>query len=231
MGRWLARRLGGAQHWIMYDRDRDLLHSAATSLPRVTADGGPVTVETRVRDITRLTASDLGDACLITASALLDMLTMEEVERVVASCVTAACPALLTISVLGRVEFTPPDPFDETIAAAFNAHQRRTVGGRRLLGPDAVDACVAAFTRRGATVVARPSPWRLGAQEAELAAEWLRGWLAAACEQRPELVGPAARYARRRMPDAAAGRLGVVVEHSDLLAVPGCDVLPCGAPR
>ncbi|MET8368044.1 SAM-dependent methyltransferase, partial [Micromonospora sp. NPDC005194] len=64
----------------------------------------------------------------------------------------------------------------------------------------------------------RPSPWRLGPEQADLAAEWFRGWLGAACEQRPELAGATGAYAQRRLADAAAGRLGVLVEHLDLLA-------------
>jgi SAM-dependent methyltransferase len=217
MARWLAPLLPGPQHWVLYDRDTDLLAQATAGSA---ADGAPVTVETRQRDITRLTADELGGASLITASALLDMFTADELERVVAACAEAGCPTLLTISVIGRVEFTPSDPLDATIAEAFNAHQRRTTGGRRLLGPHAVDACADAFRRRGVGVEVRSSPWRLGADRSDLAAEWFRGWLAAACEQQPELAGQAAAYASRRLADAAAGRLGVVVGHRDLLA--GC---------
>ena len=57
-------------------------------------------------------------------------------------------------------------------------------------------------------MLVRSSPWRLGADQADLAAEWFGGWVGAACEQRPELAGPAAAYAQRRLADAAAGRLG-----------------------
>jgi SAM-dependent methyltransferase len=166
MGRWLAPRLTSAQHWILYDRDADLLARAAADLPKVSGmsgDGTPVTVETRQRDITRLEPGDLAGASLITASALPDMLTADELERFVTSCADARCPVLLTISVIGRVDLTPADPLDKRFAAAFNAHQRRTTGGRRPLGPDAVGAAVDAFTRRGAAVLVRPSPWRLGA--------------------------------------------------------------------
>ncbi len=185
---------------------------------RAAQQGAVVAVETRQRDITRLTPEDLDGASLITASALLDMFTADEVERVVAACAGAGCPTLMMMSVAGRVELTPPDPLDEEIAEAFNAHQRRTVGGRTLLGPDAVDAAVAAFGRRGVSVDVRPSPWRLGADQTDLAVEWFRGWVRAACEQRPELAGRAAPYAARRLEDAAAGRLGVLVDHLDLLA-------------
>ncbi len=202
MGRWLAPQLPGPQHWIMYDRDADLLAQATADMMGTAADGAPVTVETRRRDITRLAADDLDGACLVTASALLDMLTAEEVERIVAACASAGCPTLATISVIGRVELTPPDP----------------LGGRSLLGPDAVEACVEAFGRRGLSVLVRFSPWRLGTDQADLTSEWFRGWVAAACEQRPELARPVTAYAPRRLADAAAGRLGVVVHHNDLLA-------------
>jgi Methyltransferase domain len=212
MGRWLAPRLRGPQHWVMSDRDPDLLVRAAAGMDAA------ATVETRQCDITRLSAADLAGASLITASALLDMLTAEEIERVVAACAGAGCPALLTISVIGVIEITPADPLDAVIAEAFNAHQRRTVGGRRLLGPDAVEATVRAFDRYGAGVLVRPSHWRLGPDQAELASEWLRGWLAAAFEQRPELEQAAAGYASARLADAAAGRLRVVVQHRDVLA-------------
>ena len=217
MSRWLAPRLPGPQRWILYDQDAGLLEHAATRTESTSADGVPITVETRLRDITRLTAGDLDGASAVTASALLDMLTREEIERIVAACAGAGCPALLTLSVLGRVELSPPDPLDRDIAEAFNDHQRRTVDGRSLLGPDAVDACVAAFDRRGARVLVRPSRWRLGADRAELMEQWLWGWLDAARAQRPDLAGPAAAYARRRREAAAAGRLEVVVEHTDIL--------------
>ncbi|SCL46330.1 hypothetical protein GA0070606_0965 [Micromonospora citrea] len=216
MARWLAPRLPGPQHWILHDGDADLLARAVAGRPDAAADGAAVTVETRRGDLTRLTAADLADACLVTASALLDMLTAEEVERLVAAC--AGRPTLLALSVTGRVRLTPADPFDVEVAAAFDDHQRRTVGGRALLGPDAVHACAAAFARHGVEVLLRPSPWRLGPAQAALAGEWFAGWLDAACEQRPELAGPARAYAGRRRAEIAAGRLGVVVEHLDLLA-------------
>ena len=66
----------------------------------------------------------------------------------------------------------------------------------------------------------RPSPWRLGAAESALAAEWLGGWLDAAFEQDAELAAEAAAYARRRLAQARAGRLAVTVGHADLLVVP-----------
>jgi hypothetical protein len=220
MARWLAPQLSVRQRWVMYDRDADLLARAAGDVPPLTADGSQVTVETRQRDITRLDQRDLTGASLITASALLDMLTAAEVERIARSCVEAGCPALLTISVTGRVALTPSDPMDDAIASAFNAHQRRAQDDGRLLGPDAVGAAADLLTGLGAEVAIRPSPWRLGASDTALTTEWFKGWVAAACEQRPELTAATRAYVEQRLADAAAGRLRVTVHHHDLLAVP-----------
>jgi hypothetical protein len=148
------------------------------------------------------------------------MFTADELDRFVTTCARAGCPVLVTISVIGQVELTPADPLDTHMADAFNAHQRRTTGGRRLLGPNAVGAAVDAFTRLGLDVLVRPSPWHLGAALADLTAEWFRGWVGAACEQQPELTGAAAGYARHRVAEATAGRLSVKVHHNDLLVRP-----------
>jgi hypothetical protein len=190
MGRWLSPRLPGPQHWVVHDRDPDLL---------ALADG----VETRTSDVTR---ADFGGADLVTASALLDLLTADELDRILAAC--AGIPVLFALTVVGRVELAPAEPLDARFAAAFNAHQRRN--GR--LGPDAVAAVRAA--RPGAIV--RPSPWRLGPDQAELAAAWLDGWIGAACEQDPALAGEAAAYRARRL----ARPLTVTVHHADLLVLP-----------
>jgi SAM-dependent methyltransferase len=226
MGRWLARLLSGPQHWVVHDRDADLLDVAAADLPGPAADGAAVTVEARQSDITRLQAGELDGATLITASALLDMLTRDELAGLVSVCTAAKCPVLLTVSVVGRVELTPEDPLDARVAAAFDAHQRREVDGRRLLGPDAVAAAVEQFGRLGADVHVRPSPWRLGALEADLAAEWFTGWVDAACEQQIELAAESEPYRRRRLAEAAAGQLAVTVDHADLLVLPRADRAP-----
>lgn len=220
MGRWLAPRLPGPQHWVLHDRDADLLKVVTSEAPGPAADGSAVTVEARQSDITRLAPRDLAGASLITASALLDMLTADELSSLIVACAGVRCPILLTLSVVGRVDLSPADPLDRRVAAAFDAHQRRVTTRGRLLGPDAVTVAVEQFGRLGADVLVRPSPWRLGAGQADLAAEWFSGWVGAACEQEAELAAPAELYARRRLTQAAAGELDVTVGHADLLVLP-----------
>jgi SAM-dependent methyltransferase len=208
MARWLAPRLPGPQRWVLHDRDAELLD-------RVDLPG--LDVETRDGDITRLEPAELADADLITASALLDMMTAAELERLVHVCVGVGCPVLITLSVLGRVELTPAEPLDPAVMAAFNAHQTRDTTEGRLLGPAAAHAAADAFRRHGHHVVLRPSPWRLGPDEAELAAEWFTGWLAAAIEQEPTMADALVPYAGRRLAAAAHRALAVTVHHADLL--------------
>jgi hypothetical protein len=208
MGRWLAPRLPRPQHWVVHDRDAELLELAVAAPP------DSATVEARRSDITWLTPDDLAGASLITASALLDLLTADELARLLRAC--AGRPMLLTLTVVGRVTLTPADPLDASIGAAFNAHQRRG----RLLGPDAVAAALEDLSGTRAEVYIRPSPWRLDAAHADLTAEWLDGWVAAACEQEPALTADAGAYRERRLAQAAAGELAVTVDHADLLVLP-----------
>jgi hypothetical protein len=220
MARWLAPLLPGPQHWILHDRDADLLDVAVANPPAAAADGAAVIVEARHSDIIRLDPGDLAGATLITASALLDMLTEHELAELVRACAGPGCPILLTLSVIGRVELTPADPLDRRVAAAFDSHQRRETDRGRLLGPDAVARAIDQFGRTGAEVLVRSSPWRLAASQADLAAEWLAGWVGAAREQQPELAAELSGYERRRLAEATAGRLSVSVDHADVLVLP-----------
>jgi hypothetical protein len=225
MGRWLAPLLGRPQHWVVHDRDPDLLNLATLDVPGVDVPGAAaesaiVTVEPNQSDITRLDARDLAGADLITASALLDMLTDEELAGLVALCFDTGCPALLTLSVVGRVALSPADPLDRRVCDAFNDHQRRVTDRGALLGPDAFAIAVKQFGRRGADVRVEASPWRLAPDQADLIAEWFTGWVGAACEQDAELAAEAGEYTARRLDQARSAELEVIVEHADLLAVP-----------
>ncbi|MEV6880114.1 class I SAM-dependent methyltransferase [Amycolatopsis sp. NPDC051128] len=221
LGRWLAARLPGTQRWILHDHDTDLLTHARGSLPRTALDGSPIDVVAEQRDITALRAADLAGTSLVTASALLDLLTKDEVTALATAIVEAGCAALLMLSVTGKVELSPADPLDSAVAAAFNAHQRRvTEDGRRLLGPNAVDAAATAFGRLGATVVRADSAWRLGPDQAELQRQWLEGWVGAAVEQLPELRPVADVYLQRRLEMAQSAELRAVIHHGDLLVLP-----------
>ncbi|GGV07026.1 hypothetical protein GCM10010182_27430 [Actinomadura cremea] len=214
LARWLAPRLYGPQHWIMQDSDPVLLARAA-GRTYASSDGTPATVETRAADLADLRAADVVGTSVLAACHVLHRLTAAEIDALAA---TACRPALLTLTPIGRVRLDPADPLDTEFAAAADAHRRRD--GR--LGADAAFTAADAFTRRGAIVHTRPSPWRLGPARSVLMGQWLRGWVADAVEHRPALAADAPAYLRRRLADCANGDLTVEIRHLDLLAVPAC---------
>ncbi|WP_116246788.1 trans-aconitate 2-methyltransferase [Nocardiopsis sp. FIRDI 009] len=208
LGRWLAPRLSGSERWVLFDRDPGLLALARETVP-------VNRVRTRELDLASLRARDLDGVTLVAASALLDLLTRAEVETLAGAVVAAGCPALLTLTVVGRVELSPADPLDARVGRAFDDHQRR--GGR--LGPDAAAVAAEVFEGLGARTHAFASPWRLGPDRADLLREWLRGWVGAAVEQEPGL--PVAGYLERRLEQCGRGGLRAVVHHTDLVVLPG----------
>lgn len=193
MGRWL-RPLLRTGTWYLHDRDPVLLEIAAR-------DGGIAVVG----DLAAL--DSLAGTDLVTCSALLDLLTAPEVDRLADLC--AGVEVLFTLSVSGGASLDPPDPLDARFAAAFDAHQRRS----GLLGPDAGGYAAQAFRNRGRTVETRDSPWRL--TQGPLLEEWLRGWISAAVKHDPTLRAEAAPYLRRRLADPD---LRATVPHLDVLA-------------
>jgi hypothetical protein len=162
--------------------------------------------------------ADLGDVDLVTAAALLDLLTADQIAAIVDAVVDAALPALFSLSVDGVVTLDPRDPDDRPIGEAFDAHQRR--GG--LLGPDAAAYTASLFRERGARVLEVPTPWLLdpAAGDEALVASWLEGRAQAAAEDRPDLAAAAEAWLDRRLAGLRDGVPRVVVGHVDLLVLP-----------
>lgn len=214
--RWLAPRLPWPQRWVEHDRDAGLLDASAVPGSLLTA---PVVEVTSCNcDLADLTAEHLARADLMTASALLDVLTRPVIDRLVAVAARLRAPLLLTLTVNGQVRLTPTDVLDGAVRNAFNDHQRRPTSTGRLLGPDAGAYAIEALRESAAEVRSAPSPWRLGGPADALTTTWFTGWLDAAVEQQPDLAPRADGYRARRLAEIADGRLEVVVEHTDLLA-------------
>jgi hypothetical protein len=219
MMRWLAPQLPGPQRWVLHDADARIL-ACVDPEPPLDSAGGAVAVQTSVERLDELPGGGLAGATLVTSSALLDVLTEDEARAVVGACAAAGAPVLFSLTVTGRVRLSPAEIEDGPLQSAFNDHQRRDADGRRLLGPDAVHVTADLFAAAGWRSRTVGTPWRLGAADRDLMAEWLDGWMSAAVEQRPELRRAALAYAVRRHAQLADDTLRVVVHHEDLLAWP-----------
>ncbi len=220
--RYLAPRLPGEQRWTLVDRDSALLERATGAAVAVPGVGR---VERVTGELDREGLELVPAADLVTASSLLDLVTHEWLERLVATCRAAGNAALLTLTWDGATTWDDADPDDALVAEAVRSHQRRDKGMGPALGPAAGPAAERAFRAAGYHTWLRPSPWRLGADDASLARALIDGWAAAASEQRPEDASLIRGWAARRRA-VAASQIGMEVGHVDLLALPPGPVDP-----
>ena len=213
----LATRLPGLQHWRLLDADAALLALAAGRA----ADGTASRVDCVKID---LATADLAGLChgadLVTASALLDLVSTAWFERLADAVVAAHACALFVLDYDGRRECTPWDPLDVAAHAAFERHQRCDKGFGVALGAAAVEHAARAFERRGYLVRRARSDWRLDGADATLQRTLLDGWHAAACEAVPGRAAEFDAWYARRGALLDAGAAHVVVGHEDLLVLP-----------
>lgn len=212
--RYLAPRLPGEQRWTLVDRDAALLDRAErAAVPRV------VRTECVVGELSREGVALVSEADLVTASALLDLVTLEWLERLVARCRAAGSAALLTLTWDGTMTWSDPDPDDTRVAEAVRSHQLRDKGMGPALGPAAGPAAERAFRTAGYDTRLRSSPWRLGAADASLVHALIDGWEAAASAQSPEDTARIRSWVERRRATTST-EFVLEVGHVDLLALP-----------
>jgi len=214
--RYLARRLPPVQHWRMVDRDRALLARVGT--PTMWAI--VASVHLRPRDLADLQANaDLFKAvALVTASALLDLVSAEWIDALAQRCQSSRAASLFALTYDGRIACTPADGDDEMVRDLVNRHQRTDKGFGPALGPDAADAAQQAFASRGFAVERDRSDWTLGGGDSELQRQLIDGWAAAAVEMQPADAAAIEGWRRRRLEHVAAARSTLVVGHEDLAA-------------
>ena len=211
--RYLAPRLPGAQHWTLVDNDSVLLRGTEAPLPHVA-------ITTRERDIGDGLSILEATPHMITASALLDLVSRSWLEMLATLCLDARCAALFSLTYDGRIRWNPADSDDALVAELVNAHQRRDKGFGPALGPGGAETAASVFRDRGFHIRLSPSPWRLTADDADLQTELLNGWLEAALEQAPPHEDRLQAWARRRREAIGAGGPNLTVGHLDLLALP-----------
>jgi hypothetical protein len=220
MMRWLAPLLPGPQTWVLHDWNANLVDRATNGAVPLDRERRRVSISTRTAELAHLDPEHLDGASLVTASALLDVLTVQEIRAVIDACVAVGCPVLLSLSVTGAVRLEPPDPRDDVFAASFNAHQQRRAGGRRLMGLDGVALAQRLFLEAGWSIRRSASCWRLGDHDPRLLEQWFDGWCDAALEQRADLEVEREGYRALRSSQLRRGALSAVVVHTDLLAWP-----------
>lgn len=206
---YLEPRLGFATEWTILDHDPVLLrHRSHGEARRILAG---------IAGVQSLVTTDAHSRRLVSCSALLDVVTYDDLERLAQTLVRTSTPALLSLSVTGDVRFTPAEPADLPIASAFNAHQGRD--GRA--GPDAAEWLTARLRHLGSAVEVVATPWRLSATRDHLMMKSYVIERASVATEFDGGLGPVAdRWCEHRLRDLDARRLTIQVDHVDLLALP-----------
>ncbi len=232
--RELAPRLGGVQRWHLVDHDPALL----AALPQALADwagrqgyrfiaGGALQVAGPGfhADITcepldlahELHRLDLGAVHLVTASALLDLVSASWLQALTAHVQGTAAALLFALNVDGGTHWEPADPDDGVVHGGFGQHQRRDKGFGPALGHEAVPVAQALWAAAGYQVQHARSDWVIdGAQSAAMLRAMVEGTAAAAGEQEPDARPRVLGWQARRL--AGLGRTRLRVGHVDLIA-------------
>lgn len=235
--RYLADRLPGHQHWRVVDRSPDLLALVTNRTAswaasrgyecRATATGLHVRhetldceIETRQRDLRVLDDPGLfAGRQLVTASALLDLVSESWLQSLAAHCRDAGAAVLFALTYNGESSCSPDEPEDELIRELLNRHQHTDKGlGGIAAGPDAVACAERCFTEIGYEVRIEPTDWNIGPSHADMQRYLINDWANAAGELAPELLPRITSWRDRRLAHIDAGRSRIIVRHHDLAA-------------
>jgi hypothetical protein len=186
---------------------------------RVRGPGLECQAAIRVADLlTDLERLPLASSDLVTASALLDLVSQAWLARLVALARQASCAVLAALSYDGRIAWAPSEPADALLQDLVNRHQRTDKGFGPALGPTAVAAAIRLLAGAGYRVETDTSDWRLGPDDAPIQRALLAGWMSAAREVDPLAARGLAAWASRRLDLIAEGRSRLTLGHRDLFA-------------
>lgn len=191
-------------HWVLVDADESALEIAAdrfgaavrtvaapiSSLPLIAAEVlDEVATEAgkaKPRGEPETATAASPDSCdlLITGSALLDVLTRDDLATIVDTLHRFSGIGLFLLSISGQWLLTPSHPDDGVLDEAFARHQRRA----SRLGTQAATVLETMARSTGARVEASASPWHLEApRDAEFLTRFLTERVDAAIEEDPRL--------------------------------------------
>lgn len=216
--RYLAPRLGGEQFWRAIDNDPVLIAQQPSTLQ---GPGFDCQLSAQRLDL----AADLGalpfaDCQLVTASALLDLVSASWLKLLAQRCEAVRATVLFALSYDGRIECSPREPDDEWLCNLVNQHQQGDKGFGPALGPQATHHACTVFAALGFETRTADSDWIIEPEEHALQRELIDGWITAAREIAPRDEARIAAWGLRRRAHLSAGTSRIRVGHQDFMAWP-----------
>jgi hypothetical protein len=235
--RYLLDRLPGRQQWLVVDRDAALLDEVPTRLAswarakgctvatvgrvsQLQGDHLDAHVETRQMNLDRLDAPLFEGRGLVTASALLDLVSESWLRLLAAHCRGAGAAALFSITYNGQSSCDPAEPEDDMVRELMNLHQKTDKGlGGPAAGPDGWAVAERVFEEAGYRVERASSDWSLEPRDREFQRQLIEGWAYAAREIAPRETSVIEGWLKRRLAHVDAGDSHIVVGHVDMAAL------------
>jgi hypothetical protein len=222
-----APLLPAVQRWTLVDHDTALLEAAHQELARwadtstetdgelaLEKDGKQIRITFRRVDLSRELDLILGDKPdLLTASALFDLCSADFIKSFAQAVARRRAAFYTVLTYNGIQRWTPRQPSDSAMIAAFHAHQMTDKGFGPSAGPTAPAHLADAFRLAGYTVREGDSPWRLGSRDQGLVAELAGGFAAAVRETGKVAASDIDRWTK-------VVHTGAEVGHTDTLALP-----------
>jgi SAM-dependent methyltransferase len=223
--------LPARQRWTLVDYDPKLLAAARARLTAwaddasaagddllLRKDGKRLTVSFRQADLAAGGyAPVIAGADLVTAAALFDLVSVASIERLAEAAAANRQVFYTVLTYDGHTRWTPAQPADDAVRAAFNAHQKTDKGFGPAAGPGGTSALAKAFYARGYRVLRGTSPWVVDARYGSLRDDLDKGFAAAAADSGAVSREQANQWLANRLGRADAVS---VIGHEDLLAVP-----------
>jgi hypothetical protein len=228
--RGTAPALPPRQDWVLVDNDPALLSAACEEIAAWADTAWPagngleashagikLRLATKQHDLARDPAPWEGaHPDLITAAALFDLVSVDWIDRFVATLARAGVVFYTVLTHDGTVSWSPAHPADSAMAEAFARH----FGTDKGFGPSAGGRASVFLADRlmaaGYLVERGPSPWQLGRGDHALIAAFAHGWANAVRETGAVPERMIADWATARSSDGVECTVG----HEDLLAFP-----------
>jgi hypothetical protein len=236
--RYLADYLSVRQHWLLVDNNPALLAQVpirmsswgiARGYEPINVSGGLVLRGDRrtCRLATRLLdLAALGDEgifvgrVLVTASALLDLVSESWLRALAARCREHDAAVLFTLTYDGAIRCAPEEPEDEMVRKLVNRHQLSDKGFGEALGPDAARLAERYFAGLGFRVRRERSDWELPPDAVGLQRQLIEGWAQAAAAIAPAEGASIQDWRDRRLMHVENHRSRLSVGHQDLAGWP-----------
>jgi len=216
--RYVAPLLGGLQDWLLVEKDPLLL--AAMPPRQMRGVNYECRVSTLPLDLaTQLEQVPLTAGTLVTASALLDLVSAQWLRSLAQAAAASDCSVCFALTYDGRIGCEPAEPEDGQVRELVNRHQRNDKGFGAALGPAAARTAERIFTDCGYHVHCAVSDWHIGTEHRALQHDLIEGWCRAASDAAPERAATVRDWSLRRHAHVDAVRSVLRVGHVDMIGV------------